>query len=502
MNKRWLLLAGLILFAIACLALPSQPVQPPPAGATPIAETRQPDSPQPTAALLASPAATQAPPTPLSPEASAGLVQPADLRYLGAFRLPEGGERPYTFAYGGGAMTFNPQGDPGGAADGFPGSLFISGHDRLAYGELPDGSQVAEVSIPVPLNSKDLGALPRAAFLQEFRDVAAGHFAGLDEIPRLGMQYLDTPLTGPKIHLAWGQHLQEGPVASHAWFGPDLAQPNFQGEWFIGQRSPNSVNGYIFEIPAAWAGQYTGGRPLVTGRFRDGGWSGMGPALFAYQPWQADGSPYPPGAHLEEVPLLLYASSQETVQIENCLAGYQHPDEWEGGAWLTTPAGKTAVLFAGTKSSGAKYWYGWRNPQGPDQPCSEEALVDQFTLCRLADGSACPPEDMRECPGHTSNRGWWSTHFDAQIIFYDPADLGRVALSEIASWQPQPYAVLDIDEFLFLNPAGVEVDNIGAGDQRRYRLGEVAYDRASGLLYILELFADEAQPVVHVWSVR
>ncbi len=64
-------------------------------------------------------------------------VEPKDFQYLGAFRLPDGDERPRTFEYGGSAMTFNPDGDPAGADDGFPGSLFIMGHDRMAYGELP-----------------------------------------------------------------------------------------------------------------------------------------------------------------------------------------------------------------------------------------------------------------------------------------------------------------------------------------------------------------------------
>jgi hypothetical protein len=32
---------------------------------------------------------------------------------------------------------------------------------------------------------------------------------------------------------------------------------------------------------------------------RDGGQGGMGPALFAYRPWQEDGSPPPAGTHLE-----------------------------------------------------------------------------------------------------------------------------------------------------------------------------------------------------------
>jgi hypothetical protein len=43
---------------------------------------------------------------------------------------------------------------------------------------------------------------------------------------------------------------------------------------------------------------------------------------------------------------------------------------------------------------------------------------------------------------------------------------------------------------------------LGTGVQRRNRIGAVAYDRNNDLLYVLELFADEAKPVVHVWRVE
>jgi hypothetical protein len=430
------------------------------------------------------------------------VIDPQNLEYLGAFRLPAGGERPFTFAYGGNAMTFNTAGDPDGPEDGFPGSLFITGHDRLPYGELPDGSQVAEVSIPAPLASRDLDSLSRAAFLQDFTDVTAGHFAEMEEIVRIGMLYLDTPATGPIIHIAWGQHIEPDPtVATHGWFSADLSHPDFQGTWFIDDQSWYSVNDYMFEIPAAWAQVHVDGRLVATGRFKDGGWSGMGPVVIAYLPWDENGNPPPAGARLQATVLLHYAASTETDDIERSLAGYQHPDEWSGGAWLTTADGRSAVLFAGAKSNGTKYWYGYLNPAGPEYPCVDEDVTD-FLTCRLGDGASCPPQDFVECQGHSDYRGWWSTRWDAEFLFYDPADLARVAAGELAPWEPQPYASLDIDEHLYLNPSGVEPDLLGSGDQRRYRLGDVAYDRANGLIYVLELFADEAAPVVHVWRVR
>ena len=436
---------------------------------------------------------------------AANLVQPTDLTYLGAFRLPGGDERPQTFAYGGNAMTFNPDGDPTNS-DPYPGSLFITGHDRIAYGDLPDGDQVAEVSIPAPAVAAKVADLPQASFIQGFHDVTAGYFTDLEEIPRIGMQYLNHSATGPLIHLCWGQHLQEQ-APSHAWFSPQLDKPNLKGVWYIGNQDPYSTNGYMFDIPTAWADAHAQGRYLATGRFRDGGMGGMGPALFAYRPWQSDGSPPASGTHLAATTLLLYESSYNTEEITRCLQGYQHADEWEGGAWITTPSGKEAVLFVGTKSNGSKYWYGYINPEGPDKPCVEEAMNEDFPTCRLADGSRCPPEDLKGCcDGEAgtcvSDRGWWSTHFDAQFIFYNPDDLAKVAAGEIESWVPQPYASLDIDDHLYMDPPDEDRIELGWGDQRRMRIGAAAYDRANGLLYVLELFADGAKPVVHVWRVQ
>ena len=429
------------------------------------------------------------------------IIDPLSLQYLGAFTLPAGGDRPRTFDYGGNAMTFNPAGDPDGPDDGFPGSLFITGHDRLPYGELPDGSQVAEVTIPVPSLDRDPALLPGAAFLQDFADVTRGHFTTMDEIVRTGLLYLDTPASGPRLHIAWGQHFEPDPPApTHGWFSPDLSKPEFTGEWFLDGQSWYSINDYLFEIPSAWADDHAQGRVIATGRFRDGGWSGMGPALIAYRPWDGNGNPPPNGATLETTALLRYADSTETDIIERSLDGYQHPDEWNGGAWLTDPSGSSAVLFAGTKSNGDKYWYGYVNPAGADQPCVDTDVTD-FVTCRLSDGSPCPAEDFTGCPAHNDYRGWWSTHWDAEFLFYDPTELARVANGELASWEPQPYAILDIDEHLLFNPAEVETDMVGTGEQRRYRLGDVAYDRANGHLYVLELYANGAAPVVHVWHV-
>ena len=185
---------------------------------------------------------------PLVP-ASGEVIEPSSFEYLGAFRLPGGEERPETFEYGGNAMTFNPDGDPSGATDGSPGSLFMTGHDRIAYGDLPDGSQVAEISIPQPVVSRNIEDLNTAEFLQDFHNVLEGYFTNLEEIPRIGMAYLNRPETGPKIHFTWGQHLQEPGDPTHGWFNANLDAPDVEGFWYIGQQDPYSLTGYMFTIP-------------------------------------------------------------------------------------------------------------------------------------------------------------------------------------------------------------------------------------------------------------
>lgn len=435
----------------------------------------------------------------VSPPVDADLMQTTDFQYLGAFRLPGEAERPQTFEYGGNAMTFNPDGDPSGPADGFPGSLFISGHDRIAYNDLPDGGQIAEVSIPVPISSGNLATLNTGGFLQGFANVFDGWFTDREEIPRMGLEYLNHTVTGPKVHATWGSHQQETAEHGYTWFEADLSNPQIEGPWNLGTLNRYRLSGYIFEIPGYWADQHTTGRYLGTGRFRDGAWSGMGPNLIAYRPWvDAAGTPAAADAQLAQTTLLAYEDSYTTSDVTyHSLDNYQHADEWESGAWITTTTGKEAVLFAGTKGTGDKYWYGYASIDGAGGPC----VSPSDPRCYLADGSSCPPADLAECHG-TSDRGFWSSRFDAWLILYDPDDLASVAAGTMESWEPQPYAHIDIDQHLFMNPDNIDIATLGEGDQRRFRIGATAYDRANDLLYVLELYADGAKPVVHVWRVQ
>ena len=56
------------------------------------------------------------------------LIQPQELDYLGAFRLPEGSNGT-SWQWGGTAAAYYPEGDPEGPDDGYPGSIFATGHE-------------------------------------------------------------------------------------------------------------------------------------------------------------------------------------------------------------------------------------------------------------------------------------------------------------------------------------------------------------------------------------
>ncbi len=424
-------------------------------------------------------------------------VQAGDFTYLGAFRLPLDVNEENSFAYGGEAMTFRPDGDPAGANDGFSGSLFLTGHPY----QLPKGRQVAEITIPRPVIADTSDALPMAEILQPLSNVTGTVFEEDNELPRIGLQYLTDPTGRPLVHIAFGQHLASDETsATHGAFNPSLSAPDFRGPWHLAGHSFYTVNGYLFEIPKDWADRYVDGRVLATGRFRDGGWSGMGPSLIAYRPWDEQGNLAPSGSDLSSLALIKYLSSGDGDDPNRIMEGYQPPDEWEGGAWLTTSTGRSAVLFAGTKAVGEWSWYGFRNLEEPQSPCVNGESASEDWSCRTADGRACALQYYRECENPDYVRGWWSDRFEAQFILYDPQDLVEVAAGRMDADQPQPYVRIPIDDHLFLN---VE-DNpeLGSGAQRRYRIGAVAYNRGDDLLYVIEQRADGPKPVVHVWQVR
>lgn len=387
----------------------------------------------------------------------AGLIQPSDFVYRGAFRLPTHSEW-MGWEWGGGAMTYYPDGDSSGVDDGYLGSLYGTGHAWNV--------NVSEIDIPVPVISatKNTADLNRAVTLQGFTDVRGGLFDPLNEIIHVGMAYLPAQegQSEGKLHLAFGQHFQETGSAeltpSHMWCELDLT--GTVGAWWVDGENIYSVNDYMFDIPAGWANEHVGGNVLATGRYRDGGWSGQGPSIYAIAPWDY-GNPPANGAHIEPITLLQYDTSYENDALfsdtARTLDNYHHTDTWTGASWLTV-GDRSAVAFVGTKGLD-DYWYGDIN--GPCLDCALE-------------------------------RGWWSSRMVVQMMLFDPADLAAVAAGALEPWEPQPYATIDLESQMFRNES----------DQVMFQVSAMAFDRERGLLYVFEPLVDEERPIVHVWKVN
>ncbi len=401
---------------------------------------------------------------------SARLIHPEDLIYLGFFRLPEpsGGS---DWDYSGHGLTFFPGGDPEGESDGFPGSLFGFGHDQQLL--------VSEISIPAPVITANLEEANTASTLQSFGDITGGIFQPENmTIPRAGLEFLAEP--EPRLHFTFAQHIQDF-EPSHGWASLDLENPDAQGPWMFDSYTNYVTNDYMFEIPPAWSQAIAPGPLLASGRAREGLWSGRGPGLFAYEPGDLN-NPLPAGGTLTNVfPLLLYGEQLPgqpdlISSPAQAVLDYHEADHWWGGAWLTSGE-SAAVVFAGTKALGEE-WYGFGNGVVWEHDCAEQ------------NPPTCP--DVPEWP--YDNRGFWADDFQAQLIFYDPAQLVAVARGEINSWDPQPYAVMVLDDYLLDPDLHPEI-------YRRDLVGAAAFNRDNGYLYIVERLVDEYRSVIHVWKI-
>lgn len=407
-------------------------------------------------------------------------IHPNAMVYLGAFRLPEYEDLGWT--YGGNALAYYPGGDPTGAADGYPGSLFGTGNEQQLF--------VSEISIPAPVISptRNLAELPTATTLQPFTDVFA-HLIGYIEQPRAGLTYLpaQTGQDQGKIHFCYGLHLQDTAFeSSHGWFNTDLSNPQTAGAWVFDGYTGYITNDYLCDIPTEWADMYTPGQYLATGRAREGPWAGGGPGLFAYGPWN-DGAPPAPGSVLTSLtPLLIYGTQvpgNPELSFDSSTQAwsrYADSDRWRGLAWMTADT-RGAVVFSGTKALGES-WYGFANGTRWDYECGQPGHP------------ACP-----EVPDYPyDNRGYWADDFQAQLLFFDPADLAQVAQGLRDTWSVEPYAYMDLSPYFF-DPVYDEQDLI---KYRRDFVGAITFDRDRGLLYVVEqVIEDDGRGIIHVFQV-
>lgn len=370
--------------------------------------------------------------------AAAGRVEPDALEYLGAFRLPRrSGNAPRRWGYGARALTYNPTRD----------SLIGSGHvHRRNVAE----SSIVEPNIPTTRDKMlALRELRQAETITPFAAIAGPLDARLAAL-RLdrfgGLALLDGRLFWSfyRYYAVQPPSTIDDPTLGSSAL--DFTGP--RGLWRAGPFHQKRTSNYLAAIPEEWAESHVGGKRLAAGKGDGAGSAGVshGPALFA-----VDHRANPPdGGALEAVKLLEYPPAGDHFP------GWSPCDRWEGLAWVEAGE-RSAVVFAGRRGRGVAD-YG--------KPGEVTARQNRRT-CGTAKGYHCDP-------------------YDPELVFYDPAELARVAAGELEPFDVLPYASLS------LAPVFLETC--------LYDLGAMAYDPSSRRLFLVQQNGENG--VVHLWKIE
>jgi len=388
-------------------------------------------------------------------EASSGLLYPEDFVYKGAFRFPSFSDwQSYDrWGYGATSLSYSPVGDPRGQNDGYYGSLFGTGH---VYAK-----KVSEISIPSPVNSKNLETLPVANSLQSFTDITEGLTSSYSELDSFGgLAYVPAQGSQKKDLLYWSWYtyyaVQSPGNIDFPSFGSselDLSKVgDALGLWKVGPYGEEEYNQkrtsrYMFDIPLSWANKYTPGKTIMAGKGDGAGnvANSHGPTMIAFTPISTSQPPVS-RAVLDAQILVNYPPSG------NYFPDWTACDAWTGASWVKS-GGKEAIVVVGRKGLG-KECYG--SPDISSQYC--------YDPCDLTKGYHCYP-------------------YETQFLLYNPQDLAEVAQGRKQPYEVVPYAVYKPAEHL-LNPSCPAT--IG-----------VASDRERGILYTAESNAEN--PIVHTF---
>jgi hypothetical protein len=404
-------------------------------------------------------------------------LQPADLVYQGAFRLPD------QFNWGALGMSYYPPGDGG------RGSLLVTGFQSLSSPDHPGEAcwdpwwdcyaYYGQVLIPTPRRESNWQNLPEAALVGAMINFDQGlastvhrewlFVSGIEYMPRTGRQTSDKVYGAVNVWYAEGIFGEE--TFPTVWMA-NLNGTGVRGMFHVGPRvvpyHGRKMGAYLFSVPSWYADRYLGGRTLVTGRSRgtparagepvttDGG--SQGPTLFAFRALTGDN----PTGNLDALPFLYYR-----VKFPGCAGpnvgnplvcdypGFTMCDDWTGGAFADNGA-RRAIMLLGYKGLGNN--------------CYDEPPVQCNDPCGDSHGYHCQP-------------------YERQVIFYDVHALGDIALGRRDPWEVLPYQVWRPREFYL-------------SGHSCWNAGGMTYDRQSGRLFMVErgLGGDVNAAVVHVWG--
>ncbi len=366
------------------------------------------------------------------------------LRYVGAFRLPAGETHGDTFASGGGPLAFNQDGP----------SLFIGARS----------GRVAEITIPEPVASTDISAMPVASFVQPFSDPAEGHLQEItsDGVNLSGLLAHRGKLYGTAVIYYDATNSQS---RSHFSRPLTLADRGASAMKRVGEPGRTGfVAGYLAAVPPEWQSRLGG--PAITGQccvpiVSRTSW---GPAAFAWDPADLDTK-----NEADVQPLVYYDSEHQTL-------GPWSGSNPEYGA--TAEMGGVA-LIAGTRTA----LFVGRNGTGPF--CYGNGTADKSLVGTVG------PDNEKYCYDPVfAAKAQHAYPYRYQMWAYDLDDWAAVRAGSKKPWEVKPYAVWPFELPI---------------EEPRARIAGVAYDAARQRLYIAQFEADrdgyDYRPLIHVYQV-
>lgn len=316
-------------------------------------------------------------------------------------------------------------------------SLFMVGHDWE--------QAVAEISIPDPTTGT-LETLASASLLQPFSQI-------LNRLPNNTLQPEETVKVGgllvdgdELVGTAYEYYDGAGDaVESHFRASSlNLETSAVSGLFQVGDLGGGFVGGYMAEVPPEWQDAF--GASHVTGQAALPiiGRTSSGPSLFGFDPAQV-------GAGVATAtPLVYYPLDHPLAPVQTQNPLFNTTTDITG---VVFPKGTDSVLFFGSHGVGP-WWYGEADEGGLD-------------LYRQDKGPHAP-------------------EYVYQAWAYNANDLVAVKNGLMQPWEVQPYNTWTFDLPYF--------------DGGKH-LGGVAYDSASGRLYVSQKYGNEAYPVVHAYQI-
>jgi hypothetical protein len=331
--------------------------------------------------------------------------------------------------------------DYGGTAPAFNpvnGTLFLLGH---VYDQ-----QTAELNIPAVLGTS-AESIPTATVRTPFVDALEGHLQDV----AAGQGDSNTQIAGQlvfKNQLYINPYVYYGDTTakSHWRRSPNLtATGTLQGPFAVGPLGPDFYTGYMGLIPAEW--QAALGGPVLMGNCCISlvARTSLGPSVSALDPAQFGNATVPASV------LLAYPQAHQTLWVYGTAGTNIYFNGSTQIKGVVFPAGTSSVLFFGRHGLGP-YCYG--------------------------DGDECNDPDV-------SDKGEHAYPYAYYVWAYDAHDLAAVKAGQKQPWDVRPYAVWSL--------------TLPTPDTHGHHIGGVAYDPATGRIFVSQLYGDGNYPVIHVF---